>query len=160
MFRYRKTKPVTRSADSIGSRSTLRKTNQIPPKIKTIGRINEPHPATWLTARTHQPVIALLCEDSKLSNVNSPTKTRKTPRISSLRSMDRRLQLHWRKGESGLCALPGCFRTVFDLMAGRLWRERAAGAGLCVACVDFGELFRGVPDLVGWRLEPGTNKPF
>ena len=84
---------MIRSAESKGSFSIFRKTNQIPTTIKASGRTKVPQPATCDSISIHQLVTVPRCDVSKERMVKNPTRVRKIPRISSFRSFEILFQL-------------------------------------------------------------------
>jgi len=88
MFKYNNMIPVILSADKSGNFSTFRSTNQIPTTSKANGRTKVPQPANWEMDWIHQPVTLLRWEEISERMVRNPTKARKIPKISSLRSLE------------------------------------------------------------------------
>lgn len=78
-----------RSAETRGMRSMLRKTSHRPITSRATGRANVPHPATVRSSSSQAPVKLLFWLETRLRKVSRPTRARRMPRMSSLRSGER-----------------------------------------------------------------------
>lgn len=79
---------MTRSAESRGSFSIFRSTNQIPTTNKANGKTKVPHPATCEMDWIHQLVTVPRWAVNNERIVRNPTNARKIPRISSFLSLE------------------------------------------------------------------------
>ncbi len=68
----------------------MRNTSHRPTTINAIGKIHVPQPVTLLSASIHMPVSDPRAEEISERIVRNPTRARKMPRISSLRSSESR----------------------------------------------------------------------